>query len=270
MNSEFRFQGNSPWTPVDLGVPPLELKNLLEQNPLKSRFSVRELTARQSSGRTLWARIVGRTRMITQSLQGIRGRLPSADGFFLRATRFAGLPTRSGASCSGQKGGGNNTLVCAGRLVASHLWKTRELAAYCGFLFQRWNSSPQYVASSLVYISVYIYIYIYTHTNTCVYIYIYIYICLSLSIYIYIYIHRHIYIYIYILMFFCFLCSTSTQPQCQSPLPPRSSLWVYIYIYMYIYIHMYIYIYIYVCVYIYIYIYIHVHIMPRFGPQSRP
>ena len=44
------------------------------------------------------------------SLQGNVGRMSSADGFFLRATRFAGSPARSGASCSGQKGGGNNSL----------------------------------------------------------------------------------------------------------------------------------------------------------------
>ena len=36
----------------------------------------------------------------------------SADGFFSRATRFAGSPARSGASCSRQKGGGNYMLVC--------------------------------------------------------------------------------------------------------------------------------------------------------------
>ena len=50
----------------------------------------------------------------------------SADGFFLRATRFVGSPARSGASCSGQKGSGDNTLVCAGRLVASHLQYARQ------------------------------------------------------------------------------------------------------------------------------------------------
>ena len=50
-------------------------------------------------------------------------------------------PARSGASGSGQKGGGNYTLACAGRLVASHLRKTRELAKYCIFIFQRWNKT---------------------------------------------------------------------------------------------------------------------------------
>ena len=43
----------------------------------------------------------------------ILGRTSSADGFFLRATRFARWPAHSGASCSGQKGGGNYTLACA-------------------------------------------------------------------------------------------------------------------------------------------------------------
>ena len=62
---------------------------------------------------------------VREPLQGIWGRTSSADGFFLCATRFAGSQARSGASCSGQKGGGNSTPVCAGRLVASHLWKTR-------------------------------------------------------------------------------------------------------------------------------------------------
>ena len=46
-------------------------------------------------------------------LRGIWGRTSSVDGSFLRATPFAGSPARSGASCSGQKGGGNYTLVCA-------------------------------------------------------------------------------------------------------------------------------------------------------------
>ena len=55
------------------------------------------------------------------------GRTSSADGFFLRAKRFAGSPARSGASRPGQNDGGKNTPVCAGRLVASHLRKTREL-----------------------------------------------------------------------------------------------------------------------------------------------
>ena len=39
--------------------------------------------------------------------------MSSADGFFLRATCFAGSPTFLGGSCSGQQGGVNNTLVCA-------------------------------------------------------------------------------------------------------------------------------------------------------------
>ena len=38
--SRFRFLGTSP---VDLGIPPLRIKNMLESKPLKSRFSVREL-----------------------------------------------------------------------------------------------------------------------------------------------------------------------------------------------------------------------------------
>ena len=57
------------------------------------------------------------------------------EGFFLRATRFAGSPARSGASCSGQGGGGNYTLVCARppcgkyeRLLRDRQTKTGELA----------------------------------------------------------------------------------------------------------------------------------------------
>ena len=40
---DFEFHGNSR---MDLGIPPLEFKNLIESNPLKSRFLVCGLTTR--------------------------------------------------------------------------------------------------------------------------------------------------------------------------------------------------------------------------------
>ena len=56
---------------------------------------------------------ISRPRTPSPSLPEIWGRTSSVDGFFLRATRLAGSRARSGASCSGRKGGGSYTLVCA-------------------------------------------------------------------------------------------------------------------------------------------------------------
>ena len=65
----------------------------------------------------------------------IRGRTSSAEGFFLRATCFAGLPSRSSESCSGQRGGGNYTLAC----VRPPCGKSPTKDKLCGFWLQRYG-----------------------------------------------------------------------------------------------------------------------------------
>ena len=87
------------------------------------------------------------------SLQGVWGRTSSADGFCLRATRFARSTARSGASCSGQEGGGNKY---AGMRPAA-LWQVtceRQESLQnivCLFRVVHFNIeiSPQHFASSL-------------------------------------------------------------------------------------------------------------------------
>ena len=132
---------------MGLGISPLYIEIMLESNPLKSTILVRRL-----------------------AVQGILKRTSSADGFFLRATSFAGQhiyiyiyiyiciyiyiyiymyvfiyvyiyimytiyiyiyiyiyiqPARSGTSCPGQEGGGDDTRDKMTIVEANNIYRKR-------------------------------------------------------------------------------------------------------------------------------------------------